>query len=623
MFIRKYKKFIVSIHSIFILAIVFRVYWLVMGLGSSHFSFLDELRGYAFAKELLYYSAARVGAGYLPGPWQNLLYFGLEETLGIIGIYAFSALLGCLHVYALYVFIRLCYPEEKRYALIGAFITAIFPWPLQFSATAWNPYPAALLSTLSFIVLMKLLGNPSSRYAFWLPLIFAVMAFFHLMAFFSLLGFLAVLLVYRKKIRMHWGYASAGIVLGMLLYIPFFYFEILNDFYVLKKFFGDTGGFLSFAPEQLKFLYIPFVVSSQEVSRLIGYNWETYSLFLDRFYGSFVLALPLLGISFMLSIYSYFIFFKKVFTKKNSWERIFFIYMGIALISFLLTGRNFEIRYLNIYWPIIFLALSLGVFQFFEKLLKRKYYRLSYALLFLYIFNGVYLSFVLPIYFRNPSYISTESEAKRLPKHEDRRIEEFKEVGHTRLVGSLYSFSLLEQLLLEMIADASAKDSGKSIEQNTYAAVKFPGVLNLDDQRSKRSLFSFFLGSDGFRSLRANMLDEHVPIPIFLDKRFLDSRFHLFKERQTASCIESFLLLESRFKPVSKPLEADWIFSFVHKNNFAEFSKDFHGEARLFHNNSYIVLRSRNQKNMAWFQALLQSDAEKSRKKNYCSFINF
>ncbi|BBM89588.1 hypothetical protein COTS27_01293 [Spirochaetota bacterium] len=534
-----------------------RLYWLFMGMGSSHYSYHDEVAAVLYGEKWLYYSHAMFSSGQLPGPWQNIIFWLLIRILpsSPLMLYLVPMMWGLVEIILIYIMI-LKWSENKNAALIGAALSAYAPWSLQFSYTFWNPYPVIPLMTLTMIVLYDVLHQDRSRRIFWLIVLIAIMPFFHMMSFFAAMGIVGLILYEWRRISLNYRYGGWGLLVGILLYVPFIYFDAKNNFMILRGYIA--GDLIRSKVEVLKVISNHLIIGSHEISRFVGYNWKTYAFFLNKYYGTIVIPFLAIGLSVPLALYAWILFFKRAWHDREGSDRKLLVYMGVTILSFSLTFQAHELRYVNVTWAILFYVLALGITALIEKYKQfsqqssavveqdvkrrligvnlRKY--LFKGILIFYILNTFYLAIVLPHYYRYPNY-----------------------QGNYRFIPSILYFVKIEDALL----DRAREENNALPDQIRHGAELIPIQKEWNE-----SLWSFFYDDAKRLSLLRSYKDPYRDIPqFFIETDFLESELYLYKEQQIRTELSRFLNGRNRVNIVTEIEEADATVAFISKEQWA------------------------------------------------------
>ncbi len=400
-----FKKWVetpLSLILVLALAVTLRLVNGFYGTPSSQFTIVDELGFYQWSWDLYYYSAAWFGT-YLPGPWQSLL-GNLFMTVfqGTSGLVILGIAMGSIQVFLSYHLGKRLGGYETAFWL--GLITAVLPYSIRFTSSFWNPNFVIPLSTLSFIALGQMAVQPKSWWIVVYVLSYALMPFFH--AYPAFVVPMAVLAPFLLRIKPSYGFLSLGLFLSALCYLPFFLMDWKNDFYILGGIFQHTSGAIQkriLNPEALKFFSNLLAITSSDVSRFTGLNWETYRYFLGRYYPHYAVGLVLIVPSFVLSLLALGSFFRvSVFIPGKRWWWVFLGFIALPEILFLLTLQPHQERYLVNVWPLLYFILALYLTRIFG-LTSERFSGVARVLVVLFLATSVYQGLVLSHYERHPN----------------------------------------------------------------------------------------------------------------------------------------------------------------------------------------------------------------------------
>ncbi len=475
-------------HKLILLVIIalgftIRLYAVLVGFGSNHYSKIDELEAYEWANQLRYYGHPRFFT-YIPGFYLTVIANLLLLSSGSVRwFYFFWVLLGTFTVYLFYWLTNklfanrsssknpgsnlpdfkeendsISYPENndiindikypETLALLVALIYAIFPWPVKYSVSYWNPHFIIPLVTLMLGYLYDVLTVRNSKKITGLILTIAFMPSFHMIIIYAL-PVIAILLFIRSRfflnflnkisknkkslrydftpLKINFKYLLIGLFLSILIWIPFLYCDYQNDFFILKSYLKG-GVSSSFKPETLKIFVNPILITTNEISRFTGHFFFEYQNFLKKAYGLWFLGfIPVLAsiiLSIMAFIYGYSFFnIKKLFEKKIDSLNYLLTYLVGCLFFHVLSMQVHEDRYTIIFFPISFILLAYFIYSFlisfslncniFKKFRIKKLKKaltddklrlFILVIIVLVMVSSFYITFVHFTYERNPNY---------------------------------------------------------------------------------------------------------------------------------------------------------------------------------------------------------------------------
>lgn len=418
------KNYLFILIFILILSLTFRIYSIEYGYGSNHFSKIDEVDAYEYSLNMYYFSHQRV-LFRNPGPWQNLFGYLLIKIFNSVkALYYFVALIGVLNTFLLFLMAKkifsreIFFKKEENYknnfsnkekiggndkskiiennrsvnfesrsiiiGLISSFIYAIYPWPVKYSNSFWNPYFIIPIIIWFLIALYKFIYLNDEKQIKFLIFSSALMSFFHMLAVFCFKAFVLITFIkfikfeilfpdYKnihkdsyKKFRINLFYIFLGILFSFIIFIPFIYFDYKNNlmliknylFFMFKNNISNEGYQFKwvFHPEVFKIFSNPIIVMTNEISRFVGSTFNEYKYFLNRsflFYPiGFIFILP----SFIIVLLSFYNFFKNI--KISSFDRLSFFFIIFTGIIFFIFGFPHEERFTVIWVPILIFMVS-------------------------------------------------------------------------------------------------------------------------------------------------------------------------------------------------------------------------------------------------------------------------
>ena len=176
------------------------------------------------------------GQARLPGP----LFYWLETVPYLFSRAPeagnlFFELLGALTVWLFWASLRPSFGEAG--AAFAAVLMALSPWSALFGDRVWNPHAFLLCEGVALLAVVRLRERPDSRgWALALPLACLALPQLHMSA--PVVWVALLPLAAGSWRRWNRRYLAVGVVLGLLLYIPFGLSELRTGF-------GNTHAFLS------------------------------------------------------------------------------------------------------------------------------------------------------------------------------------------------------------------------------------------------------------------------------------------------------------------------------------------------------------------------------------------
>lgn len=377
-------------YKIFLLIILFigfflRFYAVFVGLGSNHYSKIDELEAYIWGQQLRYYGHPRFFT-YIPGPYLSLIAYLLVNIFNTVNtLYYFWVILGTLSIYLVFWLSKKIFSfnslrndstekENSFYieypnflSLLIALIFAVFPWSIKYTVSYWNPHFMIILSTLMLGYLFDILTKDKSKNIFGLVLTIALMPFFHMIVIYAI-PVILLIIIFKKRIKkLNYPYLVFGLSISILIWLPFFIFDKNTNFFILNSYIHNNS-VIKFKPETLKMIINPFLIITLDISRFTGHYFFEYKYFLDRTYGFFIIGLIPVLASILLAINSFFISFKSFSIKNFIKDKInpinyILIYMLGVLFFHLFSLQVHEDRYTVIFFSVPYILLGYSWYQ--------------------------------------------------------------------------------------------------------------------------------------------------------------------------------------------------------------------------------------------------------------------
>ena len=395
----------ISLMVIILLGFLLRWYSLYEGHAFILVTIRDEVMAIKFALAFLagdpntwYIGQPALNQGNIPGPLWTMLVAAFYKLGGnsAEGAMFWIMVLNSLVIYLVYLFAtRLL---AARYALLTALFYALSPWPIYYAAGLYNPMILALLGVLLFWALWQTINVERSRAIFWVMLLAAMVLQFHMIGIFYYP--LILLLLWITPCRLNLPWLSAGIVAGVLLYVPYFIGEITHHWANLH---GVLHGGNKFSFGIFKILTIPPEMLTNHPGGWLGISTAEFKDFGNRFFGSYLVLLFLNLISFGLALAFVYGFIRKFYSLLRDAQFNFrtalennrlYVFLGVLLVLplllYMLTGKAYASRYSIFIFPLLFLLPAL----YLERIAKARIKRIVlYSLAAMFICN-VYLVLV-------------------------------------------------------------------------------------------------------------------------------------------------------------------------------------------------------------------------------------
>ena len=197
------------------------------------------------------------GQARLPGPlfyWLGTLpyLFSRAPEAGNL----FFELLGALTVWLFWSSLRTAFGEAG--AAFAAILMALSPWSALFGDRVWNPHAFLLCEGVALLAVVRLRERPESRWALALPLACLALPQLHMSA--PVVWVALLPLAAGSWRRWNRRYLAIGVVLGLLLYIPFVVSELRTGLGNTHAFLSETFAAKKSGASNLSFLLTPVYV---------------------------------------------------------------------------------------------------------------------------------------------------------------------------------------------------------------------------------------------------------------------------------------------------------------------------------------------------------------------------
>lgn len=355
-----------------IAGLVLRLSAVYFAQGYHHFMVNDEVSALQYILAFLsgdartyYLAQPAFNHGQLPGPLWTLFGVALFKLGGnsAEGALYWMATVNSVTVYLVYLLAKRFF--QPGLALLTTAFYALAPWTVYYSYGLYNPVPLDLIGVLLFLTLWNTISRADSKQVFWVPLLCAMIPQFHMIGVFVIPAVL--LLLYLSPVKLNRGWLVAGVVAGMLLYVPYLIGDMQHHWQNLKALAeGDKDS--SYSVSALKVITAPVTILSSIPAGWTGDALDTIKQFGNQWFGHY-LVLTVIAVWTAIHGFIYlFSFLGRVvrFTVKQ-WRtptqvlthdpKLAFtgILIVVPLLLFMLTGHNFSTRYAIILFPLLFL----------------------------------------------------------------------------------------------------------------------------------------------------------------------------------------------------------------------------------------------------------------------------
>lgn len=339
------KKTLIILLAIFLLTFFLRVYRLPQFISYHQ----DQVRDLIYVSEhfkekkpILLGPKASVGNFYLPPFWYYLMSISYLFSPSPLAPAFVVVILNSFSVFFLYLFVKEFFNE--KFAILSSLIYSFSPLSIEYSRFAWNPNPIPFFTILSLYFLFFYLFK-NKKYYIYYSVIFANLTFqLHYQGFLLVFAIFLILLI-KKNYRQ----ITISIFLFALLLLPFFIYEIKNNFINIKE--------------------IILFFSNSTHSKIFGLNnslkifIKDYPEFISRvlFFNNFLLG-------FLFEIISFFYLIKNLLKIKNLNDLVnkpknLFILIILILLFTLFIYRQWVIAYYLLVLLIPLIILFVLIFQ--------------------------------------------------------------------------------------------------------------------------------------------------------------------------------------------------------------------------------------------------------------------
>lgn len=282
-----------------------------------------------------------------------------------IVVSAFIALLNVLAIVLTFKFAKDFFNE--RIALITSALIAVSPFALIYSRKIWNP---DLLFPFSVILLYSLYSfavNKKSKYIIPIFISSATLLQLHPVTLFLSPIVLFVLLRFHKSINIK--HLSVGLIAAFLLFSPFIYFELQNNFKNTETLISTSGLFKFDKINTIAIQHIASLTSGSNFDYILGDSAKSFYSSILNLQQFFVVENILLFFAFLILIYSA----KNPFSNFKHFLLLIWMIVPI-LILFFFNGPQYP-HHLIMLYPVQFLAIAILFDFILEKSKKMNYGR--------------------------------------------------------------------------------------------------------------------------------------------------------------------------------------------------------------------------------------------------------
>jgi 4-amino-4-deoxy-L-arabinose transferase-like glycosyltransferase len=569
-----------------LIGFILRFYAVFVGLGSNHYSKIDELEAYIWGQQLRYYGHPRFFT-YIPGPYLSLIAFLLIKFFNTVkSLYYFWVFCGTLSIYLVFWLSKkifshnfhatnLINKENKNLieypiflSILIALLFAIFPWSIKYTVSYWNPHFIIIFSTLLLGYLFDVLTKEKSKNIFGLILTVAVMPFFHMIIIYAVPVIFLMIIIRKRILKLNYPYLILGLFISILIWIPFFIFDKNTNFFILNSYLHHES-VLNIRPETLKMIVNPILITTLDISRFTGHYFFEYKYFLDRAYGLFFIGLIPVICSIIIAIYSFIISFKyfsfKLFNKDNINPITYLLLFMVGTLFFhLLSLQVHEDRYTVIFFAIPYIILGYGWYKIlFNSKSKRTNLLMILSIL-------VLICLILAPYITISHFYQ-----ERYPNFENK----------VRLIPSLIYYEKIKYFVIkDFFQTQNILDDPKSYINfiDLDRKTDLPKFHSLFDYESIKKLFRLNENKNSFKKeISSKLYNTDLRYIFSLDNIYIEK--DPVRQKQIIKCIERFINTNTNLIADEKDLEK------LKKNNIQIIYLKFYSDKSQIPDNFTII----------------------------------
>jgi 4-amino-4-deoxy-L-arabinose transferase-like glycosyltransferase len=329
----------------------------------------DEIEAYQVGQQFLagdqqalYLGQPNFKHGKVPGPlWAMVWAAGVRLGGGPEAVILTVVALNIVVIWLVFVLGKKLF--DATHGLWAALLLATAPWPVYFSVGCTNPEVMAFFGALLYLALWSVVRRPKSPHIFGVLVVLAIMPQFHMFGVFFLPPVLLLLLLRRSELN--WKWLVAGLVVAVLLYVPYVWGEAHNHWANTRRLLGEGD---KFSLGSFKALSTTVMSLTNLFESVIGRRLVDYKIFGDAICGSvYVLVIfNVLSIGLSLLALGSFVmlFIKSIEGKLRSLKQALvetpaIVFTGIMvllpLVLFIPTGASFNSRYVIALYPVLFI----------------------------------------------------------------------------------------------------------------------------------------------------------------------------------------------------------------------------------------------------------------------------
>ena len=309
------------------------------------------------------------GIFYLGPFYYYLLSIPLFFTKNITGPYYFIALLNALSVVLTYFFVKKYF--NTKLAIVSSLLYATFPFAIITGRNMWNPALLPTFNILFFFSLFFWLSGEKRSLIVLLPL-FSILTQLHAISLCFFVILIIAFFINRKGFCLR--YFLIGIGISMILYLPYFYYEVYHKFENLRS-------FISFLTKNYQ------SYSTQDISTFFLNAFFLYPKMAKDFDIPPFLKIILWTENILWLISLAFYIIKLAIKRINKYEIMLLAWFLIPFISILTKRDVLWFYYFDILYPVQFILIASFIF-FLLSYLKNQ----AFSVFFLFVFLVVLIA---------------------------------------------------------------------------------------------------------------------------------------------------------------------------------------------------------------------------------------
>ncbi len=366
------KKEPLFLTAILLVALLLRVmYPGLSSMGTDETEFYERTTQMLETKEPILDGKSHEGNQFF-GPFMFYLFaIPLSITDDYRSLSIFYGILGVVEVGLVYAWARRYF--SRTVAVIASMLLATSPWHNVYSRIPYNLAPISLLAVIFVMSLMSCCLEENKKWPFiGMVVSLSLMLQVHLSAFAFIPLFLIAWVMNWKKIKV--SYIITAAVLSLVLFSPFIYYNLKNDFIGVKEILvlPQQSPANSFLTNSIEAVGIPALFATNHLGTYFLGNLNLFSKHLDAVFLTLAgIALILLGAGIGCVAYSA-VRGKERGEKTKYWITLLWLVLPVILL--IIRNKNIGPHFYYILFPVQFIFMAVGIekgVDFFKRIQKR------------------------------------------------------------------------------------------------------------------------------------------------------------------------------------------------------------------------------------------------------------